>query len=654
MRFWRGVVGTVVSVAVLAGGLDVVPAPAIAAAVSSPVVEPVSDPAAPPAMPSGDFSSAPSVERAAGQGRASFDPARSKVVPALTTERRRVFENADGTFTTEIAAGPARVLGADGAWRENDLTLSRGGDGRWRPRVSPTVVAVADESGGELATAAVDGGGEIAVSVDNAAEGRRAVVGRDAQGLSRARFAPVLDGGVAVEVAPIVDGVKTTYELPARSSAGRSLVERLRLPAGWSAFQDGPSVALVDGAGAVRGAWVGGIVEDANPRGAMGFASLELLNAGTQTAVARVVIDPVWLGDPGRVFPVRVDPTVVTKKVSTTGGWPGDTMVNDAYPTYSYWAATELQIGRRDGVTNDTRSLVVFDVAGSKPAGATTLSAYLGLYETASLNNGCYSSEAVGRRPVAGWGSTTTWSNQPAADGSDEAWTGWNWYCPDATNQNPNSWVQMDVKAYYDRWLNGTLANNGVMVLANDEEDPEQWKKFSAAERGVNIPKLTITYSRPPGKSLQTEPVNGAVVATATPTFKSSAATDADGDAVKYWFRVATSPDGESGSVLNSGWLTSPQWTPPAGSLQDGVSYWWHVWTWDGSVITDPQQVWSLRVDQRLGADEVAPSDTAGPVSVNLATGNVFFSTSGPSFPAVGGAMGATFSTTPRRRRRQG
>ena len=34
-------------------------------------------------------------------------------------------------------------------------------------------------------------------------------------------------------------------------------------------------------------------------------------------------------------------------------------------------------------------------------------------------------------------------------------------------------------------------------------------------------------------------------------------------------FRVSTNPDAESGAVINSGWISSPQWTIPDGVLQD-------------------------------------------------------------------------------------
>lgn len=53
------------------------------------------------------------------------------------TESSRTFANPDGTWTTEMSAGPERVLGDDEVWRDVDLTLAQGVDGSWAPRVAP-------------------------------------------------------------------------------------------------------------------------------------------------------------------------------------------------------------------------------------------------------------------------------------------------------------------------------------------------------------------------------------------------------------------------------------------------------------------------------------------------------------------------------------
>lgn len=177
------------------------------------------------------------------------------------------------------------------------------------------------------------------------------------------------------------------------------------------------------------------------------------------------------------------------------------------------------------------------------------------------------------------------------------------------------------------------------------------WFVQASSESGVigTSPVWTLRTNTPPPTSTLSAPTDGQVVSTLTPGFVGSTVTDADGDPVKYWFRVATGPDANSGQIVaNSGWLTSPSWTVPSGALQDGLVYYVRVDTSDWSGVPQKSQtvglVRSFKVDLRLGAKGPSPYDTAGPVSVNLSNGNLVMVTGSPSFPTVGGAVGLTFT----------
>ncbi|MEO7904323.1 MAG: hypothetical protein ABIR91_00855, partial [Candidatus Saccharimonadales bacterium] len=87
--------------------------------------------------------------------------------------------------------------------------------------------------------------------------------------------------------------------------------------------------------------------------------------------------------------------------------------------------------------------------------------------------------------------------------------------------------------------------------------------------------KATITYDTPTPAAVASAPADKSSVVTTTPTLKVNNVTDADGDAVKYYHRVSTNPDGETGAVINSGWVSSSQWTVPENILQDGRTYYW-------------------------------------------------------------------------------
>ena len=78
---------------------------------------------------------------------------------------------------------------------------------------------------------------------------------------------------------------------------------------------------------------------------------------------------------------------------------------------------------------------------------------------------------------------------------------------------------------------------------------------------------FTVTNTSPPQPSLTT-PASGAVLGALTPTLTWQTVTDADGDTVKYWAKVATGADGASGQVVSSGWLTAPA----SGPIDDSVA----------------------------------------------------------------------------------
>lgn len=131
------------------------------------------------------------------------------------------------------------------------------------------------------------------------------------------------------------------------------------------------------------------------------------------------------------------------------------------------------------------------------------------------------------------------------------------------------------------------------------------------------------------------------------------------GDVVRYWFRATPSPDAETGAKFDSGWFAPGDarfpacpttgstcgYTVPPGSLADGVTYSWHVWTWDTAVAwVKPDWVRSFIVDLHLGAGDALPTDALGPVQVNLASGNAVVGASSPGFAAVGGPVGLTYT----------
>lgn len=154
-----------------------------------------------------------------------------------------------------------------------------------------------------------------------------------------------------------------------------------------------------------------------------------------------------------------------------------------------------------------------------------------------------------------------------------------------------------------------------------------------------------ITDAPPPTPPQSSaSPVDGSIVTTTTPTIATATVTDPNGDPVQYQFKVSTGVDGLSGAVISSGWLATPTWTVPDGSLLDGGTYTWVVITSDG-INTDVPASWrnTIKVNLRLGSVGPSPFDSIGPVTVNLASGNASMAFSSPTVSAVGGTMGLSF-----------
>lgn len=115
----------------------------------------------------------------------------------------------------------------------------------------------------------------------------------------------------------------------------------------------------------------------------------------------------------------------------------------------------------------------------------------------------------------------------------------------------------------------------------------------------------------------------------------------ASGAPLQYEFCVSTAPQC-IGAVMVSGTQASPQWTIPDGILQDGVTYNVSARSYDPAVpvYSNYGTGKSFRIDSRTGKDSTQAYDTLGPVSVDLATGNMTTNAASHSSAALGGSMG--------------
>jgi RHS repeat-associated protein len=154
----------------------------------------------------------------------------------------------------------------------------------------------------------------------------------------------------------------------------------------------------------------------------------------------------------------------------------------------------------------------------------------------------------------------------------------------------------------------------------------------------------TLTLANSPPVISGLSPANNANATGRPPTLSASLA-DPDGDIVNYRFIV--SPSTGIGMIAASPWTAGSgtvQWDVPADLMSD-AEYRWRI------EATDELGAESASIDRfvtqqgRLGPGGVSPHQQVGPLSVNLATGNVFFSTGlGPAINTAGGPLSVGLS----------
>lgn len=551
-----------------------------------------------PAVP--HKSSAPDVVSASMTARAQ---GARVLVDGLTTVSDRTWANPDGTLTTESYQGAVRTQNEDGTWAAVDLALEAQG-GEVEAKVHPLGLSVAG------ATKGADGQAKSSSATTMASveepyvldkKGRRLVEAPKAQGVQfgwPSRLGtPQVKGGQA-RYAGVYDGVDLL--LNSRRSGFEALLEfkdadavaawvekgkakpQWRMPIklrGLTPKSKDGGVDFVNAAGDVVSqvaapiAWDDEVDPRSGERVSTSPVTLTVENVrGSGRADLVFTPDVDWMTDPGRVFPLTIDPTYASASAATTF----DTFVQTGYTT-DQSKGTELKVGTYDGGTNRARSFLTFTNAFK---GKQIKSASLSIHETWSAS--C-TAKPLAVHSAAAASTATTWSNQPwmgTQRGSVTVAKGYSSSCPAGR-------VSVPMTELAQTWSSESASAVSVALRA-DESDSLAWKRFSSSETS-NPPYVTYTYNRPPSKAAAPI-VTGAATyqepgssttqlftSDTTPEF-STTATDPDGNNVKALFEVHSSTSATA-STLKASCTTSSTGSggsvtcTPGTALADGGTY---------------------------------------------------------------------------------
>lgn len=304
-------------------------------------------------------------------------------VPGSTTETATLQANPDGTLTSQLSPGPVRYQDAAGNWPNIDLSLVQRQDGslvatgakasaRFAPAAGPAGTATLPTSAGDV----------VLSHTDAVAGGSLKVVG------GTATYPGALPGGRDLVEKLLVSGFEESVVLHSAVDPG-FYTAVLSLPVGVTAKSGGSGVLLVDGSGLTVGSVGGGYAHDSivngSGEGVSAPVTTQLVKQIGPSLTVQIGVDPQWLTDPARVFPVTIDPVFTANTYQTPGSY--DAYVDSVYNTTAEGAfdPTTLKVGTFNGGGEVDRSYLYFN---GVPQNVQVTEAHMTLYNSYSYSCG--------------------------------------------------------------------------------------------------------------------------------------------------------------------------------------------------------------------------------------------------------------------------
>jgi RHS repeat-associated protein len=350
-----------------------------------------------------------------------------------------------------------------------------------------------------------------------------------------------------------------------------------------------------------------------------GFVTDKVYRQEYKDKALNISVDKGYLQNlPGEAFPAVIDPGVYRSSFGTTGGGNYVSFKSDGYTCYSN--TCNVYTASLQDTNYQWRS---WRAAFHAPYTVLQTAKLLGADLHLSQKQASYWTGNTNAHLFKAWRATCT-NNYSCIDTSVSS---------DVASIGVEG--DIDVTPIYE---NRVAANDfgAWLMLTGEECACDTFKNFDP-----DYSFIDFHYNYLPPSPVVVDPVQDQAFTDTQVSMKVNPVVDNEsGETLKYYFRVTTGADGESGAVVNSGDLSSTQWTVPDGVLQDGMTYYIHAFTKDSYHYSLPSGVRTFRIDTRRGKDKTQSFDTLGPINADLATGNIFTSEASHSTAALGGSLG--------------
>jgi len=395
----------------------------------------------------------------------------------LRTRTSRTFSDAGHQLTTLIYAESVNYRDATGTWQAIDDSLVKTGTAgyAYQNRANRYVAFLpADIASAPIRVEL----GSAWITFDlKGARGATAVTG------ATATYADALPG-VSVVVTAQADALEEAIVLR-DPRAQATFVYQIQTSPGLKAKKSGNALLIVDASGRPVFAFAAPGMYDSSKKAGGRSSSLALTtNIDSTGTTVQLTADPNWLADRSRKWPVTIDPTVILSDSQ-------DCYINAGSPTTSFCGGASLNAGF-DG-TNAFRSLLQFNLS-VVPTTNTVVSAKLYLFLGSASTGNATTLSAY--QLTRSWTSAATWN---AHDGTN-SWTspGGDFSGTAAATTNgiaaTGAWYTWSPTALVQGWVNGTIANNGLIVK-EPTENVTNVLSFNSAT-GTNPPYLQIVHQQ--------------------------------------------------------------------------------------------------------------------------------------------------------------